>query len=187
MKEKVIEWQAKLMDIIIVSAISVIGLLTIIGGVYGLLIAFVYLSPLSDSKWMIVKNRKVIAICVGAQLLVYVFLFILLLNLHILPVLPSPLVLLSSLLLTVLGIGGFSLLTTGIWQLARGQCPSMELLYQGMKLLILGVPSWILLFVLLLLVGFVVVIYPPCMVIVVGVFLQLLNKMSEKMMIRIIQ
>ncbi|MBF0787406.1 MULTISPECIES: hypothetical protein [unclassified Streptococcus] len=180
MKEKVVEWQAKLMDIIIVSALAVLGLLTIIGGVYGLLLAFVYLAPLSDSKWTVVKDKKVIAVCIGLQFLVYLFLVILLLNLQLLSVLPNVLVIVSSFLLTVLSIVSFSLLTTGIWQLARGCAPSRELLYQGVKGLIVGVPSWIGLFALLCVVGVAVVIYPPCLVVVIGSFLQLLNKTSEQ-------
>ncbi|MBF0778890.1 hypothetical protein [Streptococcus cuniculi] len=183
MKEKVIEWQAKLMDIIIVSVIIVLGLLTVVGGVYSLLIAFVYLAPLSDSKWTVTKDKKIIAVCIGAQILVYALLAILFLNLQLLPVLPNLLVIVSSFLLTVLSITSFSLLTTGIWQLARGYVPSMALVYQGMRGLVLGVPSWIVLFALLLMAVFAVVVYPPCLVIVIGSFLKLLNKMSEKMML----
>ncbi|MBF0818693.1 hypothetical protein [Streptococcus acidominimus] len=183
MKEKVMRWQAGLLDTIIVSVMVVFGLVTLLGGVYGLLSAFVYLAPLSDGKWRVMRNKKVILVCVGTQLLVYALLLILFLNLQLLPVLPKALVVVISFLLTVLGVVSFSLLTIAIWQLARGHDPSRLLLYQGVQGFILGVPYWIGLFILLLAVILAVMAYPPCLVVVVGAFLQLLNKTSEQLML----
>ncbi|HEM5123087.1 TPA: hypothetical protein U1246_000980 [Streptococcus suis] len=172
MKEKWILLQKNIMDLAIMSLSLLLGLLTVIGFTVSLLFCFLYLSPGASEKWETLKNKKVLFECVLTNICLLTAVFILVLNMQLWSTLPPVVLVLNSAGVTLYFFCLFSTVITFIWYLARGKTFSKQLMVLALEAILKKIPVWICVFILSFLVMIVSLIFPPIIILTLGILVR---------------
>ena len=167
MKKQFISFQEKLMDIILLSGIVLIGILSLIGAVYSLILAFTYLEKEKPNKWASVFNLRLFLSSVYIECFFLIALFITFLNSQLLRSLSTlgRVSIFSIVLIFVLvGVPFFFVLT---WYLSKKGSLTKELIAQSFYLVLVKFPLWGIFLIFISLVG--LCIYVDNALIILGI------------------
>ncbi|WP_461218080.1 hypothetical protein [Lapidilactobacillus salsurivasis] len=168
MKERFIALQARLMDVIILSGIVLIGALTIVGFFYGIVAAHVYLQENKTDKWQVLKKRQTIITCLLLEISALFVGIIFILNLNLIPQLSAGFTIVLTCFLTMgilIVLPLYSILLQG---LAQGRSYSKDVLLDGVRLILSGIPVWIGDILLLLVAGLITYLFPALAIVSIG-------------------
>lgn len=143
MKKKLVSFQEKLMDIILLSGIVLIGILSLIGAVYSFIVAFTYLNEEKQNKWTAVFSLKLFLSSVFIELFLLLTMFILFLNIQLLSSLSvfGRVSLFSIVLLFfIVGIPFFFVLT---WLISKKNTVNKKIIEQALYIVFVKFPLWL--------------------------------------------
>lgn len=180
MKEKFINFQGKLMDVVIVSAISLLGLVTIVGFFYGIAASFVYLQEKSHEKWTVIKNFKTFGISVLLEVSAIFWGIIIYLDVMFLYNMKGWMVILMSFMLSLYLFILPPLYLIILYHLSKYGNLTRKSFINSFKAYFLNVPSWFLNVILLIVLSIVTYLFPAISILTVGLFIIMTNYVIGK-------